>query len=137
MTRGVSRSRMRARTASFSSCCFGRKSCAVVIPLLAGATIVVLRMGGLAGLSILLPALFFAVGSLGFITPNATALALQHQGKRAGAATALMGALQLGLAALSSSAMSLWQTHSELPFALIIAASGAGAVLIYLLAPKE
>lgn len=109
----------------------------IIIPCLAGTVLLVLRIAGIAGLSVLLPALFFAVGSLGFITPNSTALALQHQGQRAGAATALMGALQLGLATLSSAAISMWQTHSELPLAVIIAVCGAGALLMHRLAPRQ
>lgn len=103
----------------------------VYIPLLAGAVLLALRMHDIAGLPILLPALFLVVGSLGFITPNSTALVLQHQGKRAGAATALMGSLQLGLASLSSAAISAWQLQSELPLALVIAVCGAGAVLMH------
>ncbi len=102
--------------------------CTASIPLIAGAILLVLRLCDIAGLWILLPALFFAVGSLGVITPNATALALQHQGKRAGAATALMGTLQFGLATLSSAAISVWQIPSELPLALVITACGIGTL---------
>ncbi len=110
---------------------------AVFIPFLAGAVLLGSYIGHAAGLPILLPALFFAVGSLGFITPNSTALALQHQGARAGAATALMGALQLGLATLSSTAMSVWQINAELSLATIISLCGAGALLIHRFAPRE
>ena len=112
-------------------------ACAVFGPFLAGAVLLVLRLNGIAGLPILLPALFLAIGSLGFVTPNATALALQHQGRRAGAATALMGTLQLSLATLSSAAISVWQARTELPLAAVIAACGAGALLMHTLAPRE
>jgi hypothetical protein len=43
----------------------------------------------------------------------------------------------LGLATLSSSAISMWQTDSELPLAAIIALCGAGAMLMYRLAPRS
>jgi DHA1 family bicyclomycin/chloramphenicol resistance-like MFS transporter len=109
----------------------------VFFPFLAGAILLALNLCHFSGLAILLPALFIAIGSLGLMTPNSTALALQHQGARAGAATALMGMLQLGLATLSSSAISMWQTDSELPLAAIIALCGAGAMLMYRLAPRS
>ena len=102
--------------------------CAVVVPMIAGSALLILRLCDVAGLPVLLPALFFAVGSLGLITPNGAALALQHQGARAGAATALLGTLQFGLATLSSSAISLWQAQNELPLATVIAVCGAGAL---------
>jgi DHA1 family bicyclomycin/chloramphenicol resistance-like MFS transporter len=79
-------------------------SFAVVIPGVAGAALLVSRLGDFAGLPILLPALFMAVSSLGFIMPDSTALALQHQAARAGSATALLGAMQLGLATIASAA---------------------------------
>ncbi len=111
-------------------------ACVVFVPFLAGAILLGARLVGLAGLPILLPALFIAVSSLGFITPNSTALALQHQGARAGAATALMGALQLGLATLSSAAMSVWQINAELSLATIILLCGAGALVVHRFVPQ-
>lgn len=110
---------------------------ALFVPFLAGALLLILRMANIAGLPILLPALFFAIAGLGFITANCAALALQHQGKRAGAATALMGALQFGLATLSSTAIGLWQVQNELPLAAIITVCTGGALLMYRLAPRE
>lgn len=110
---------------------------AVLVPFFAGAILLALRILNIAGLQILLPALFFAIASLGFMGANCAALALQHQGTRAGAATALMGALQFGLATLSSTIIGLWQVQNELPLAAIIAICGGGAVLMYRLAPRE
>jgi len=84
-----------------------------------------------------LPALFCFVASLGFISPNSTALALQHQHARAGTASALMGTLQLSLAALASAAISFWQTGNELPLAAVMAASGCGALLMWRFAERS
>ena len=105
-------------------------TCAAAVPLIASAVLLLLRLSDIASLAILLPALFVSMGSLGFITPNSTALALQHQGQRAGAATALMGALQLGLAFFSSTAISLVPVHNELPLAAVMTACGVGIIVM-------
>ncbi|MFT3928847.1 MAG: multidrug effflux MFS transporter [Spongiibacteraceae bacterium] len=112
-------------------------SYAVVIPSLAGAVILLSRLGDFACLPILLPALFMAVSSLGFITPDSTALALQHQGARAGAATALLGAMQLGLATVSSAAMSWWSIDAEISLGAIILCCGVGALAAQRFSPRE
>jgi MFS transporter, DHA1 family, multidrug resistance protein len=109
---------------------------AVFVPFLAGTVLLVLRLLNVAGLPILLPALFFSVACLGFISANCTALALQHQGARAGAATALMGAMQFGLATVSSTVIGLWHVQNELPFAAIMAICGGGALLMFRFAPS-
>jgi len=49
----------------------------------------------------------------------------------AGAASALMGTLQLSLAALASMSMSVWQTGTELPMAVIMMACGTSAWLLF------
>ncbi|MEU6729360.1 multidrug effflux MFS transporter [Nonomuraea wenchangensis] len=52
------------------------------------------------GLPVLLPALFLVVSSLGVIMPNATALALEPHGRRAGSASAFLGTGQFLLGAV-------------------------------------
>jgi len=46
------------------------------------------------------------MGSQGFVNPNSAALALSDQGKRLGAASALLGTLQLSCGALAGFAVS-------------------------------
>lgn len=100
-------------------------------------TLLLLTQRNITGLVVLLPALFGCIAALGFVTPNSVALAMQHQGKRAGAASALFGTLQLGMAALASSALSLWQAQNELPLAIVMTCCAGGALLMFLLAPRE
>lgn len=57
----------------------------------------------------------------GIISPNAAALALSEQGRRLGAASALMGTLQMLFGALAGLAISSWQQLSPLPLATILA----------------
>lgn len=74
---------------------------ALWLPALAGLSLLGLTMSGLANLPLTLLLMFIYVSSLGFIAPNASASALATFGQRAGTASALMGALQFGLATLT------------------------------------
>lgn len=87
-------------------------------------------------LPLLLIGLFVFISSLGFISPNASAAALAHQGHHAGTASALMGALQFVLATGAGTAMSLWHAPSALPLAVMMALCGIGAWLLLPKAPS-
>lgn len=101
-------------------------------PLLAslGMLAVVLALGH-PPLVLILLGLFIYVGSLGFITPNSTAIALQHQGHRAGTASALMGSLQFTLATACGTIMGFWHAGTALPLAAVMAACGTGSFAVY------
>jgi DHA1 family bicyclomycin/chloramphenicol resistance-like MFS transporter len=61
-------------------------------------------------------AMFFAwLSCLGLIYPNAAVLALAPFSKHAGSASALLGFLQIGVGALSSSTVGLLDAQSALP----------------------
>ncbi|WP_199140286.1 multidrug effflux MFS transporter [Pedobacter sp. ASV12] len=63
-------------------------------------------------------ALFLAC--LGFINPNASALALAPFSKNAGSASALMGALQMGLGALASALISVFAADAVWPMPAVM-----------------
>jgi DHA1 family bicyclomycin/chloramphenicol resistance-like MFS transporter len=75
--------------------------------------------------------LFFYVASLGFIAPNSSATALATHGQRAGTASALMGALQFGLATITGIGISRLHDGSARPLALILAICGVSAWLLH------
>jgi DHA1 family bicyclomycin/chloramphenicol resistance-like MFS transporter len=83
------------------------------------------------GLGLLLPVLFLMLVGLGFVTPNASAIALARQGRRAGSAAALMGTLQYGLGVVAGAALSLWHDGSSLPLLAVMALCGSGAWCCY------
>jgi DHA1 family bicyclomycin/chloramphenicol resistance-like MFS transporter len=87
----------------------------------------VLPLFGTPALAALLAPLALAIACLGFIVPNATAAALATHGQRAGTASALMGALQFGLATLAGAAMGLGHGASPAPLAWIMAACALAA----------
>jgi MFS transporter, DHA1 family, multidrug resistance protein len=97
--------------------------------LLASALIWTAAFTGWGGLWGMAGTLFLLMSTLGFIVPNATALALENHGKRAGIASALLGCLQFTLAALAAWAVSATHNGTPVPMATVIA---TGAVLGWL-----
>jgi len=73
--------------------------------------------------------LFTAVGSLGLVLGNATALALGAVPSAAGSASAVLGALQFGLAALVSPLVSIGGEGSAAPLAIVMLASAVAAAV--------
>lgn len=84
---------------------------------LVGVTVIALLMtlAGKLPLALLMLCLMGFMGSQGFVNPNAAALALREQGHRLGAASAMMGTVQMLCGASAGLAISLWQTPSPLP----------------------
>src|SRR5690606_39216489 len=76
-------------------------------------------------------ALFLAC--LGLINPNAAALSLAPFTKNAGSASALMGALQMGLGALASMFVSLFDETTQLPISLIMSVAASIALACFLI----
>jgi len=73
---------------------------------------------------------------LGFINPNAAALSLAPFSKNAGSASALMGALQMGLGALASVMVSLFSEHSVVPMPLVMTAAAFTALICLLIGKR-
>jgi DHA1 family bicyclomycin/chloramphenicol resistance-like MFS transporter len=83
-----------------------------------------------AGLAPLLAGLWLMVSAIGLIVPNSTALALAHQGERAGSASALYGLGQFGLGAVLAPLAGVAGNQDALPMGITIAACGLGALVI-------
>ena len=92
-----------------------------------GAILLALAVTGIGGLPAVAAALFGFMASLGFIGPNATALAMEEQGARAGLASAVLGSIQFGIAACASSMVGLLNDGSMRPMAGVMAACGAAS----------
>lgn len=87
-----------------------------------GLITVFLAVTGWMTLPLLMACLLGYMFSQGFVNPNSAALALSEQGMRLGAASALMGTLQMSCGALAGAIVSLWQTNGPLPLATVLAA---------------
>ncbi|MGY8525463.1 Bcr/CflA family multidrug efflux MFS transporter [Paracidovorax citrulli] len=103
---------------------------ALIAPCLAGLMLAATAIAGIAVLPVLVIGFFVFIAGLGCINPNASALALTHQGHRAGTASALMGTLQFGLGTLAGVAVSVWHDGTALPLGVVMAAAGTGAVFM-------
>lgn len=68
--------------------------------------------------------LFFCyLSCVGVSSPNATALALAPFSRTAGSASALVGFLQMGIGALASAGIGIFEVHSSIPMASLLAGS--------------
>src|SRR5699024_11549290 len=74
-----------------------------------------LSLLGLMTLPIFMLLIVFFMGCLGFINPNATALALSRHNRRLGSASALLGTMQMLAGALSGLAISAWSSPTTVP----------------------
>ena len=84
----------------------------------------VTRAGGLPGL---LAPMFFAMCSLGFIGPNAQALALTGYPRAAGAGSAVLGLLRFGIGAAVAPIAGLIASGSAVPMGVLMATLGLAA----------
>lgn len=97
----------------------------------AGSLLGVVLLPGDVGLAWLLPPMFVLIASLGFIVPNATALALSQVSGSAGTAASVLGALQFGLGAVTAPVVGLGAGPMAVRFGAVIAGAAAAAVLTY------
>jgi len=88
---------------------------------LASLVALALALAGLMTLPLLMACLIGYMFSQGFVNPNSAALALSEQGARLGAASALLGTLQLSCGAVAGFVVSAWQGAGPLPLATVLA----------------
>jgi DHA1 family bicyclomycin/chloramphenicol resistance-like MFS transporter len=81
--------------------------------------------------------LFVYVGTIGAVGPNTTAAALSRYGGDAGSASALLGSLQFGLAALAGVAVGTWHDGSARPLGTVVLVCGLAAWVCGTLAASE
>ena len=96
-----------------------------------------LAMNSLLGLYETITLLFLFLACLGISNPNTAGLTLAPFSKNAGSASALMGAIQLGLGALASFAVGVFVKNSMLPMVLIMTVSTVLALIILILGKRN
>lgn len=101
------------------------------------AVLVVVAGVATSSLWALAAALFVFLGTLGFVTPNTGALALDGQGARAGLASAVMGCSQFALAALAAAAVSALHDGTALPMVGVMAVLSTASWLLLETAPRR
>jgi DHA1 family bicyclomycin/chloramphenicol resistance-like MFS transporter len=104
---------------------------ALWLPAILTVLVAVLVACGVNSLPILLIGFFGYLACYGFISPNASAIALSQQGKQAGVASALMGTLQLSLGIAAGIGMSWWHDGTALPLMVVMTICGVGGLLLH------
>ncbi|WP_026709088.1 multidrug effflux MFS transporter [Flavobacterium frigidarium] len=97
----------------------------------------VLSINDMLGLYETIGMLFLFLACLGISNPNTAGLTLAPFTNNAGSASALMGAIQLGLGALASFAVGLFVTASIYPMVLIMATSTIVALIVLLIGKRN
>ena len=103
---------------------------ALICQVITAVVFLIGSINGWFGLIETILLLFVFLSCLGFASPNASALTLAPFTKNAGSASALMGAIQMGLGTLASIAVSLFDTHSSVPMVSIMAMTSILALAI-------
>lgn len=96
------------------------------------AAVAVLAGALLDALPLVVVALFVFVGSLGMVTPNGTALALDRHAAYAGTAAALLGAIQSVVGAAAAPLVGLGGEGSAVPMAVVITGAAAASLAVVL-----
>ena len=109
---------------------------ALICQVIIGLTFLAVALNGLLTLPITIFFLFIFLCCIGFTNPNAAALSLAPFAKNAGSASALMGALQMGMGTLISVFMSRFEVPSAIPMVIGMAGSASIALLVLLTGRK-
>lgn len=81
--------------------------------------------------------IFLFLGCLGFTNPNAAALSLAPFTRNAGSASALLGALQMGIGALAAFGISAFNNGTATPMIAIMASTSLAALLILIIGKRS
>jgi len=106
---------------------------AATVQMLCGAALVASSALALPGLLAVCAPLFVYLTFVGFVFPSAVALALAHNARVAGMASALLGTMQFGLAGLSTLGLGTLPITTAMPMAAFILAAGLLGVAVNVL----
>lgn len=110
---------------------------AVIVQAVGAVVFAAVAATGAGGLAGVLPPLFVVVSCTGAIIPMTAALALNPFPERAGAAAALMGAIQLALGAGAGAVVGLIGLDAATSLALVVAIACTLAVAVLASAPRH
>ncbi|RYE88845.1 MAG: Bcr/CflA family efflux MFS transporter [Hyphomicrobiales bacterium] len=103
---------------------------ALAVYAVAAAGLLVLAVFRVDSLWLFIPLLCSCVASMGFISPNTRAMAIDSQPHRAGSAAALMMMSQMGLGVVAAAIVSVWATMPVLSMSAAMAACSLMALAI-------
>lgn len=103
---------------------------ALILQSIISIVFLILSLNGLLGLYETIAMLFLFLGCLGISNPNTAGLTMAPFAKNAGSASALMGAIQLGLGALASFAVGIFVKDSVAPMVFIMTSTTIIAFIV-------
>ncbi len=103
---------------------------ALQVAALAALVLAVMGLNHSGGMLIVAP-LFVFIASLGLVFPNSTAGALSQQGHQAGTASAVLGVIQYGGAALASATVGVLHGYTSAPLQVTIGICGVLSLLAF------
>jgi MFS transporter, DHA1 family, multidrug resistance protein len=104
---------------------------ALAVQAVAGLVLFALGSTGTFGVFGIVVPLFVFAGSIGFVTPNSTTLAMAPFPRDAGSASALLGTVQFTLAAITASAVGVLEDETARPMTLVIACCAVVGVVSF------
>jgi MFS transporter, DHA1 family, multidrug resistance protein len=110
---------------------------ALIVQVLAGIIFLILSLNDLMTLYSTLVMLFIFLSCVGLINPNASSLALATFTKNVGSAAAMLGFSQIGIAALASMGVGMFDSASMLPMVASMVGTAFVALLIFLRGEKS
>ncbi len=110
---------------------------ALLLQCLIAAVFLLTAMSGMLDLYQTIGMLFLYLACLGLSNPNTAGLSLAPFSRNTGSASALLGAMQLGLGAIASVAVGVFVKNSMVPMVVIMAAAPVLAIVILLLGRKN
>jgi len=110
---------------------------ALFTQVIAGIIFLIVTLNGWMNLYSTIVMLFIFLSCVGLINPNASALALAPFTKNIGSAAAMMGCSQIGIAALASVAVGLFEAVSILPMVASMVATASFALFLLLRGEKK
>ena len=122
-------------TKKFSSHLIFRHS--LIIQVIAGIVFLFIAWNGWMNLYLTILMLFILLSCVGLINPNASALALAPFTSNIGRAAAMMGCSQIGIAALASIGVGMFDAVSIFPMIALMAGTGCVALLIFIIGEKK
>jgi DHA1 family bicyclomycin/chloramphenicol resistance-like MFS transporter len=102
-----------------------------------GTAFAVLAYFGLSEIFSTILLIFLFLACQGFIFPNASALSLAPFAHNAGNASALMGAIQMGIGAGASALVSVLENHTAFPMAAVMACCSMSAFLVFMVGRRR
>lgn len=109
---------------------------ALIVMTVTGLVLIFVALNNLITLPVMLLLQFAYLSCLGYILPNASAMAMSPFMKGAGSASALMGALQMGIGAGVSIVLSLLQNGTAMPMVIVMAVCGFIALIVLMLGSR-